>query len=790
MTKEKLKDFIDSISFDLGIKKEFTLVNNFKDLSSLVSDIQIADFVSLDTETTGLNPRHDKIIGISFTTSLSNGYYIPILRWNRLTEELEDIYIEHVKTHDLAKSLIERFIKDKKLLIAHNAKFDLRIIKNNFGIDLRDDLWVDTIMLIHTLHESGLFFPNNSVTGYFSLKEVSQIVSKEIGFSDEDIANQEQLDLKESIVNNGGIVKGGFELYKADMDKISKYACADTNLTYRICFHFLKELYEQELYEFFFDIEVMPLYKYVTSTMEEKGVRIDIEAIKKSIDEILVDIELTKKSIVSALLEYPQFKTWVVQRASEEFPASKTGTFAKSLYKKNILGDINSTQKFSLSAKNIDSLPDSPTKSFLQTGNLSFLDEMVDILPLQLDLWEKKSNGYININSKDQMGEFVFGHLGIKPISATKKGKPQFNEDFVESISDQFEWAKQFRIYNKLYKIYSSYMLRLLEGSEDGRYYFYYKQNGTVSGRYGSDAQQFPRPKEKGDDEDIIVYHNNKIRSFMIADPGRIFIDCDYESLEPRVFSHVSGDEALREIFSSGADFYSTIAIKAENLKNISPFKSDPNYLKTVSPMGRHRAKFYSLGIPYGMQAYALSKLLDIPIKEAKSIITGYLNGFPSLKQWMIDSRKKAVENGYIKSEAGRIRHLGRVKEIYESLGDSLEDYNFRKKLSYEYGSKEVLGLYRDWKNGINSAYNHQIQSLAASIVNQAAIAVSKAFEENNIDGWVCAQIHDQLIFDVKDDKDRELAKELVQYHMENTIKISIDLKAPPEFAHNWLEGH
>ena len=55
--------------------------------------------------------------------------------------------------------------------------------------------------------------------------------------------------------------------------------------------------------------------------------------------------------------------------------------------------------------------------------------------------------------------------------------------------------------------------------------------------------------------------------------------------------------------------------------------------------------------------------------------------------------------------------------------------------------------------------------------------------------GWVCAQIHDQIIVEVEESKCKEAAQ-IVKDCMENTTKISIDLKAPPSISHNWKDGH
>jgi DNA polymerase-1 len=405
-------------------------------------------------------------------------------------------------------------------------------------------------------------------------------------------------------------------------------------------------------------------------------------------------------------------------------------------------------------------------------------------------LWKEDNNGnYFNIQSKDHMGGIAFSALGIKPLSETDKGKPQFDDDFIQTISSKYEWAKNLRIYNKLLKIKSTYIERFLNNQEEGKYYFYYKQHATVSGRYGSDAQQLPRPKEDGEEDPIVIEYNNMIRAFFIPYEGNVFIDDDYASLEPSVFSHVSGDNGLMDIFRNNHDFYSTIAIKTEKLYDYSPDKKADNFLRKHHPKIRNKAKAYSLGIPYGMSAYALGKTLDIPAKDAQVLVDGYLDGFPNLKKWMEESRSYVKLNGYIKTQVGRIRHLPKVKNIYSKLGDGILDWKFKTELEKKYGKEKVQEVQRDYKNGLNGSMNVQIQGLAASIVNRAAIAINRKFKEANIAGQIVAQIHDQLIAEVEESKAEEAAK-IVQYCMENVTKLNVPLYAIPQITKNWRDGH
>ena len=112
-----------------------------------------------------------------------------------------------------------------------------------------------------------------------------------------------------------------------------------------------------------------------------------------------------------------------------------------------------------------------------------------------------------------------------------------------------------------------------------------------------------------------------------------------------------------------------------------------------------------------------------------------------------------------------------------------------QKRLEEKLGKELVVNMVRDYKNGLNNAMNVQIQGLAASIVNRSAIAINRAFKEVGIKGQVIAQIHDQLVMEVEEARAEEASK-IVQDKMENTINLTVELKAPPALAHNLRDGH
>ena len=869
----------------MQLEKKYYTVQDFQDFKLMLQHIRQSEVIAVDTETTGLNPRKDKIIGWSISGDEGIGFYLPTLVWNFEKGILELQKIEDESTEDLSVRLLNE-LKGKKLVF-HNASFDIQFIKNYFKVDLLPYVWVDTGLLVHTVYEEGAFGYGNP----FGLKPIAIMNQEALGLDVEKAANEEQVELKESIKKNGGsITKESFEIYKADLDILSKYASADTDLTLRICNLYLGKLRDEGLEKFFFEDEVMPIYREVTIPMEAYGVDLDMELLEKIHAEIVEDQKKNKDIVMQSLLEIPEVQNWVNHSAVNSYKPSNKGTFAQRLVERYSLPLPKSekTGKYSLTKKHIEDLEDSDVKEFLLKGDLTLLPKD-ELLRISRQLWKESNDGdYINIQSKKHLGEIVFKYMGIKPLVSganTKSGRDKFDMSMVEVLSKDYPWAENLRVYNKLLKIKSTYVDRFRDRHEDGRYYFYFKQNGTVSGRYGSDAQQLPKPLEEGEDAPIIMKYVNIVRAFLTAGKGRKVIDADYESLEPHCFASVSGDKKLQEIFANGWDFYSYVAIQTEKLEGVSADKKADNYLKKLDPVKRNKAKAYSLGVAYGMEDFALSKTLDVDQATAKELIQGYLNGFPGLKKWREDSREQVKVHGFIKNYVGRVRHLPRVRksiddhgtfidgdgkvkckvmnwkyrrdkmepfyqnEYYEEIVDYItsegridtqlyDEYfgkpaeiaNLLKQLNAkekkaktdeeraevneirtalesreviiekyiddldrrrrEQGRSRTMKSYRDYRNGLNNCLNFQLQSLAAAVVNRAALAINLKAKELGIDAKVQAQVHDQLLINC-DEKDVEMFAPIVQEIMETTTQLpGVTLKAPPEISNNWRDGH
>ena len=711
--------------------------------------------LAFDVESNGLNPRRNFVIGFSVATEHA-GFYIATHSFNAVRRELEPTGFNWLATEVL------NALQSKKLL-TWNAAFDVPITKSSFGIDLRLNLHIDGQLLLHTIDENRF---------QYGLK----IVAKEV-FGDS--AADAQADMLASIKANGGTKS---DYYMADTALMAKYGIQDGILTAKLIKFFWPILQREGLESFFMHDEVMPLYKHVTLPMEERGIRIDRPYIEQAQSEIAADLTALEQQILKAI--EPHLGPWKQWLLNKDFPPAREGPFAQAYCQLNKIG-LPRTKRgaYSLTGKAINLLPDGHHKAVLLKQEYMTEQEIADCQEL---MWQESGSPGFNLQSPHHMKKLVFDTLKEQPLSRTPTGQPQIDDDMLTELGKKYEWAKDLQLFRSLTKLKGTYIDRFLEESEGDRFYARYKQFGTVTGRFSGDFQQLPRPLEQAPEgqpqiPELLIKHTNRIRNFFIADADGVLIDADYESLEPHVFSHVSNDPAIKEIFIKGWDFYSTVGIKTEKLVGFSPDKKAANYLGKLDKPKRQNVKPYALGIAYGEEDYKLHIELGVPQEEAKKLVKGYWEGFPVLFATSEANKKLILTHGFIAAEHGRRRRLYEEKEIADKHGISILDslelwkrYHDNPKI-YDWMKKQRKRL----KRALNAAINFPTQSLASGIVNRASIATNLAFEAAGLPAIVIGQIHDELLVSCKKGYEQQAAK-ILQNCMENTYKISVPLKAEP----------
>lgn len=698
------------------------LVQTEQDLETLNGFIAQNSLIGYDVESTGVNVRKDTIIGFAIGNE-STTFYVPIYAYDTSTANLVRIGLSDGRIVEVLNSL------KTKQLIMHNASFDTRITKHNLGVDLLPALHADTMLLKHTCDEE---FP-------FGLKEIGAML-----YGDE--VKEEQEDLKASIKANSGTAK---QYYKADVNILSRYAEQDIKLTYKIYNYYLRILKEEGLEDFFFEREVMPLYIQVTIPMEDRGIALDMPKLLEAQKNITTDLKLLEDQIQAQIAPHLDaiFIPWFLNK---DYPLTT--------YKGNVtlLG-----------------------RMFRNVANITELE-------FQKQAFAKDSDGQhmFNLQSKHHLKKLFFDTLNEEPLSRTPTGQPQVDEDFLYSIANKYDWVRLLIDYNKLTKLKGTYIDRFLEEQENGRYYPDFHQHRTVSGRLAGDMQQLPRPLESGQASEVVIRYTNLIREFIIASPGMVLVSADYEQLEPTIFSHTSGDPALQRIFNEGTDFYSTVAINVERHVGASAEKTTPNYLGKTNKAARQKAKAYALGIAYGMTGYKLKFELNCSEEEANKLVNDYLTAFPKLKEWIYASRDAIKATGRIQTQSGRVRHMPQAKAIFERYGSAIDNdldlWKLYNKVPSVYAKAKADR--KVYKNLMNNAVNFQVQGLAASIVNRAAIELAKF-------GMVpICQVHDELVYELPNDGTLEANTMLIKQIMENIVKLSVPLRTVPQIGKNYRE--
>lgn len=670
--------------------------------------VQQADMLAVDIETTGLNMRTDKIMGVGISTEL-DGFYIPLY-----TPELVELpgQLERLKA---IYSVLQA-----KHIITFNGAFDLSFIKLQHGVDLLDRLHTDVLLLKHTCDEN---FP-------LDLKGIA------VKLWGQDVKREKE-EMQASIKSNGGTAK---QFYKASTETLGKYCIRDCILTWRVYTHYRADLAKQGLTKFFYEDEVMPLYREVTIPMELHGVALDMPKLletQANLAQALAQLEADIQHAIAPHLEI--FTSWYLAKEYPEW----TSTGKASAWRKK-----HATAADAFYADNPDAY-------------------------------------MFNLLSKHHLKKLFFETLDCEPLSRTPTGMPQVDEEFLESVKDRYDWVPLLIQYNKLTKLKGTYVDRFIEESYEGRFYARYMQHRTVSGRYGGDLQQLPRPIP-GDD--VVAKFNNVVREFILPDSGCLLCSADYEQLEPTIFAHTSGDARLRAIFNSRADFYSTVAIQTEGLRG-SADKEAEDYIGKTQKEARQKAKAYSLGIAYGMTGYKLAFELGIEQKAAELLVRQYLAAFPDLAKFIYKSHDFARAHGWVQQELGRKRHMPELKRIWQRYGSRIADAltlwkEFNGSPEKYAEAKEQRKIY---KNLLNNAVNFQVQSLAASIVNRAAIAVTRRLKTEGLSTRIVSQIHDELVFTVPYNE-IERATPIIKETMQTVVKLTVPLRTEPQYGKNFKE--
>jgi DNA polymerase-1 len=350
-----------------------------------------------------------------------------------------------------------------------------------------------------------------------------------------------------------------------------------------------------------------------------------------------------------------------------------------------------------------------------------------------------------NLASPKQLQEILFDELKLPVLKKTPKGAPSTNEEVLQELALDYPLPKLLIEHRSLSKLKGTYTDKLPEDCDpsDGRVHTSFHQAVTSTGRLSSsdpNLQNIPIRTEEG----------RRIRKAFIAPPGWSVMAADYSQIELRIMAHLSGDQSLVDAFARGDDIHRATAGEV--------FDLEPMF---VTDEQRRRAKAINFGLIYGMSAFGLARQLGIERAEAAAYIDRYFERYPGVRQYMDTTRAMAHEKGYVETVFGRRLTLPDIHARQVPIRQAAE----------------------------RAAINAPMQGTAADIIKRAMLRVHQALAGVNLDCNLLLQVHDELVFEVRDD-DLDETRQLVRTEMEAAAELAVPLVVEIGSGLSWFEAH
>ncbi|HLH88777.1 MAG TPA: DNA polymerase I [Xanthobacteraceae bacterium] len=356
----------------------------------------------------------------------------------------------------------------------------------------------------------------------------------------------------------------------------------------------------------------------------------------------------------------------------------------------------------------------------------------------------------VNVGSPKQLGDLLFGKLGLPGGTKTKTGQWATGARALEDLAEQgHELPQKILDWRQVSKLKSTYTDALpgFVNPTTHRVHTAYALASTTTGRLSSsdpNLQNIPVRTEDG----------RKIRRAFVAAPGTKLVSADYSQIELRLLAEIAGIEALQKAFREGLDIH---AMTASEMFGV-PVKDMPGEV-------RRRAKAINFGIIYGISAFGLANQLGIAREEAGAYIKKYFERFPGIRDYMEESKAFAKQNGYVLTLFGRKCHYPEIR----ASNASIRSFNER------------------------AAINARLQGTAADIIRRAMARMDAAFARHKLSARMLLQVHDELVFEVDDaevDKTIPVVRKVMEEAPLPAVSISVPLHVDARAADNWDEAH
>jgi DNA polymerase I len=307
------------------------------------------------------------------------------------------------------------------------------------------------------------------------------------------------------------------------------------------------------------------------------------------------------------------------------------------------------------------------------------------------------------VGSPKQLGEILFGQMGLKGGKKGKSGEYSTDVTVLERLADDgAEIARKVLEWRQLSKLKSTYTDSLQEqiNPKTGRVHTSYSITGAQTGRLSSNdpnLQNIP----------IRTAIGRRIREAFVAEEGNVLLSADYSQVELRLAAHMADVPALKEAFANGDDIHSLTAMELFGDVNVDT---------------RGKAKTINFSLLYGISRWGLAGRLGIKADEAQDMIDRYFERFPGIRSYISNTLIEAKESGFTKTLFGRKTHFTRINAANQT---------------------ERAGSER-------AAINAPIQGTSADIIKRAMVRMLPDLTEAGLPKVrMLLQVHDELVFEL-----------------------------------------
>jgi DNA polymerase-1 len=247
-----------------------------------------------------------------------------------------------------------------------------------------------------------------------------------------------------------------------------------------------------------------------------------------------------------------------------------------------------------------------------------------------------------NPGSPKQLGEYLIDDLGLPVLKTTPGGAPSFDKEALAEYELHLEAtgnpiAKKVLEYRGWQKTVSSNYQAYLDLMDDDQILHpNYKVHGTRTGRLSCEKpnlQQIPRSNPK-------PWNGDVKKAFIVRGPDLFHYSFDFKQVEFRLAAAYAKEKELLEIFNSGADIFTEMAMRLQR--------------------PRHQIKTFVYSTLYGAGKAKVALVLGMPREESDLLYDEYHGTWPGFKQISEKATKLATNDGYIDYWTGRRRHLGK----------------------------------------------------------------------------------------------------------------------------------